>query len=93
MRKAHTRHKIRDVEKLLIRKGGKTIKDTEMKDLAYKKRLFDIKEAALYLGLSPKTLYNGVHKKSTKPFPVRAKRVGGKVLFDILDLEKYVDSL
>jgi predicted DNA-binding transcriptional regulator AlpA len=57
------------------------------------KRLLNIKEAAIYLSLSPRTLYNGVAPKSKAPFPVRPRRIGKKVLFDIKDLDRFVDSL
>jgi len=57
------------------------------------KRLLSIREAADYLSLSPRTLYNGVAPKSKIPFPVRPKRIGKAVRFDIRDLEEYVDSL
>ena len=57
------------------------------------KRLLSIKETAIYLGLSPRTLYNAVAPKSKVPFPVKPKRIGKLVRFDIRDLDKYVDSL
>ena len=57
------------------------------------KRLLSVEEAAAYLGLSPRTIYNGVAPKSKKPFPVKPKRVGKLVKFDIRDLERYVESL
>ena len=57
------------------------------------KRLLSVEEAAQFLGISPRTLYNQSAPGSKKPFPVRAKRVGRAVRFDLRDLEKYVDSL
>jgi len=57
------------------------------------KRLLNVVETAAYLNVSPRTIYNGIARKSTKPFPVRCKRIGSKPLFDIRDLEAYVDSL
>lgn len=57
------------------------------------KRLLSVEEAAAYLGLSPRTIYNGVAPKSKKPFPVKPKRVGKLVKFDIRELERYVESL
>ena len=56
-------------------------------------RLLNINEAAAYLNLSPKTLRNRTHRKSTNPFPVKVKRIGGRVLFDRLDLDSFVDNL
>jgi excisionase family DNA binding protein len=57
------------------------------------KRLLSVDEAAEYLGVSPRTIYNAVAPKSKNPFPVRPKRVGKLVKFDIRDLERYVESL
>lgn len=56
-------------------------------------RLLTVAEAARYLGLSPRTLYNGVARKSAKRFPVRAKRIGRAVRFDKRELDAYLDSL
>jgi hypothetical protein len=55
--------------------------------------MLSVQDAAIYLGLSPRTLYNGVAPGSKNPFPVRPKRYGKKVLFDIQDLDKFCDSL
>ena len=60
---------------------------------AISKRLFSVEEAAEYLGLSARTIYNAVAPKSKKPFPVKPKRVGKLVKFDVKDLEAYVDQL
>ncbi|MCX5884611.1 MAG: helix-turn-helix domain-containing protein [Proteobacteria bacterium] len=57
------------------------------------KRLLSVEETASYLGLSPRTIYNGVAPKSKKPFPVKPRRIGKLVKFDRLDLDRYVDSL
>ena len=57
------------------------------------KRLLSIGETATYLGLSPRTIYNAIAPKSPKPFPVKPKRIGKLVRFDIRDLDRYVDSL
>ena len=57
------------------------------------KRLLSVKEVAIYLGLSPRTIYNGVAPGSKNPFPVKAKRIGKLVRFDIRDLDKFCDSL
>jgi len=56
-------------------------------------RLKSIKNAAMYLGLSPRTLYNGTVPSSKKPFPVQPIRIGGKPLFDVRDLDAYIDGL
>lgn len=57
------------------------------------RRLLSVEETAIYLGLSPRTIYNAVARKSKKPFPVKPKRIGKLVKFDIRDLERYVESL
>jgi len=56
-------------------------------------RLLSVEQTAVYLGLSPRTIYNGVHRKSKKPFPVKPKRIGKLVKFDRQDLDKYIESL
>ena len=66
--------------------------DTKMKEII-QRRLLSVEEAANYLGLSPRTIYNGVHRKAKKPFPVKPKRIGKLVKFDRLDLDKYIESL
>jgi predicted DNA-binding transcriptional regulator AlpA len=57
------------------------------------KRLLSVADAAKYLSISPRTLYNGIAPKSKVPFPVKPKRIGKLVRFDIRDLDRYVDSL
>jgi predicted DNA-binding transcriptional regulator AlpA len=57
------------------------------------KRLLNIEETANYLGISVRTIYNQVCRKAKKKFPVKAKRIGRRILFDIRELESYVDSL
>ena len=57
------------------------------------KRFFRVVEAASYLGISPRTIYNGVAPKSKDPFPVRHKKRGKLVLFEKEDLDRYADSI
>jgi len=57
------------------------------------KRLLSVEETAKYLGLAARTIYNQIHRKAKKPFPVKPKRIGRSVLFDLRELEKFVDSL
>lgn len=52
------------------------------------RRFYPIHDAAHYLGVSEQFLYNGTARKSKKPLPIPFKRIGGKILFDIQDLEK-----
>jgi excisionase family DNA binding protein len=56
------------------------------------KRLLSVEEAAHYLGMAPRTIYNAVAPKSKNPFPVKAKRIGKLVRFDIRDLDSFIDS-
>ena len=58
-----------------------------------KPRLIDIEQTAKYLSLSPKTIRNRIGPKAKNPFPVKPKRVGRKVLFDIRDIDRYIDSI
>jgi len=57
------------------------------------KRLLDIDQTANYLSISPKTIRNGLGPRAKKPFPVKPKRFGRKVLFDIEDLKQFVKEL
>ena len=57
------------------------------------RRLLPIRETAIYLGLSKRTLWNRTAPNSKNPFPVKPKRIGKKVLFDKKDLDDYIDSL
>lgn len=57
------------------------------------KRLLTAKETAEYLAISVQTIYNGTARNAVRPFPVRAKRVGGALRFDIRDLEEFVRGL
>ena len=54
------------------------------------KRLLSVEEAAGYLSISPRTIYNEISKKT---FPVKPKRWGKRVLFDVRDLDTYIDSM
>lgn len=57
------------------------------------KRLFTVEQAAEYLSLSPRTIYNGIAPKSKIPFRVKPVRIGKAVRFDIRDLDAFCDSL
>ena len=58
-----------------------------------KPRLLSVEQAAKYLSIAPKTIRNGLGPKAERPFPVKPKRYGRKVLFDIRDLDRFIDSL
>ena len=57
------------------------------------KRLLSVEETAQFLGLSARTIYNKIGRSAKKKFPVKPKRLGKLVKFDIEDLERFVDSL
>ena len=57
------------------------------------RRLLSIEETAHRLGIAPQTIYNGISRKSKRGFPLKPKRWGRKVLFDSLDVEKFINSL
>jgi excisionase family DNA binding protein len=56
-------------------------------------RLLSIPQAARYLGLTPRTLYNMVAPGSKCKFPIQAIRLGRKVLFDRYDLDDLILKL
>jgi len=57
------------------------------------KRLLSIEDTAKYLGIAPKTVRNRLGRKAENPFPVKPKRIGKRVLFDVKDLNTYIDKL
>jgi hypothetical protein len=59
---------------------------------AIRPRLLSIADAALYLGLAPKTLRNRLSDKKD-PFPVKPRYYGGKPLFEVSELDVWIDSL
>ena len=63
------------------------------KSVQLKRRLLSLEETAAYLGLSVRTLYNRCGRRSKNPLPFKIKRVGKLVKVDILELEKYVESI
>jgi predicted DNA-binding transcriptional regulator AlpA len=62
-----------------------------MKDL--EKRWLDIKETADRISISHRTLYNRTSPKSKNPFPVKPKRVGRRLVFDVKAIDAYMESL
>jgi len=57
------------------------------------RRLLTVEQAAEYVGMAAGTLYNQVAPKAKRKFPVKPIRLDGKVRFDVLDLDAYIDSL
>jgi predicted DNA-binding transcriptional regulator AlpA len=62
------------------------------KTMELKKRLLSIEETAAILGISPRTIYNGVAPRAKRPFPIKPKRVGRLVKFRIEDIEAYIEA-
>jgi len=58
-----------------------------------RKRLLSPEETAEYLGISVRTIYNQISRRAKRKFPVKPKRVGRLVKFDIRDLDAYIESL
>jgi predicted DNA-binding transcriptional regulator AlpA len=56
----------------------------------FSKRLISIKELALYLDISPQTIYNQL---SAGTFPIKTKRLGRLLRWDIRDVDRYLDKL
>ena len=61
------------------------------------KRLFTFQEAASYLGLPAKRIYEAVRKRATEEararFPVKPKRIGKIWLFEKKDLDSFEKQL
>ena len=47
------------------------------------KRLLSIDETARMLGIAPRTIYNRIAPSAKSPFPIKAKRVGRRVLLGL----------
>jgi len=44
-------------------------------------------------GIAAKTIRNRIGPKAKIAFPVKPKRIGGRVLFDVKELDLYLDQL
>jgi excisionase family DNA binding protein len=58
--------------------------------MSLKQRLLGVKELSAYLGLKCQTIYNMV---SAGNFPIKHKRLGRLLKWDILDVDRYLDGL
>jgi len=56
-------------------------------------RMLSVDDTARYIGLAAKTIRNRIGPKAKIPFPVKPKHIGGRVLFDLKDLDVYLDRL
>jgi excisionase family DNA binding protein len=57
------------------------------------RKLLTVEQTAERLGIAAQTIYNGIARRTLKPFPIRAKRWGRKVLFDSRDIDSFIDSM
>ena len=57
------------------------------------KKLLTLEETAAYLRISPQTIYNQIHRRAKRKFPIPCKRVGRSIRFALCDVEAYVDGL
>lgn len=64
-----------------------------MKKIEILPRMLSIDQTARYLGLASKTIRNRIGPKAKVPFPIKPKRIGGRVLFDLRELDRYLDGL
>jgi len=67
-----------------------------MKDkgkIEIKPRMLSVDQTAQYVGLAAKTIRNRIGPKTVNPFPVKPKHIGGRVLFDVKDLDAFLDKL
>jgi predicted DNA-binding transcriptional regulator AlpA len=54
------------------------------------KRMLDISDLATRIGLKPQTIRN---KLNCGTFPIKTKKIGRKLLWDIRDVDKFLDGL
>ena len=63
-----------------------------MKEKEVTPRLLTVKQAAQYLNVAPRTLYNKSAPGAKDPFPIRPTRIGRSLRFDRRDLDSYIDQ-
>jgi len=75
-----------------IREGGRQMMERPGRaaDLFKDKLLLNVNEVADALGLSARTLYNKVSQGTS---PIKPKRCGRALRFDVRDLMNYIDGL
>jgi predicted DNA-binding transcriptional regulator AlpA len=78
--------------KIIVTKGGSMKNEIRVRK-EITPRMLSVDETAKYIGLAVKTIRNRIGPKATKPFPIKPKRIGSRVLFDIKDLDAYLDKL
>ena len=79
--------------KSLKQEDSADLSSHRINNMAMPKRLLSVEETASYLGISDRTIYNRICRKAKKRFPIKPKRIGKRILFDINEIDQYVDSL
>jgi excisionase family DNA binding protein len=82
-----------DSMKSLSKEDTAALNGHKIENLQMPKRLLSVEETASYLGISDRTIYNQICRKAKKRFPIKPKRIGKRILFDINEIDQYVDSL
>lgn len=62
----------------------------KIREALMERRFLGIEELSDYLDLRPQTIRN---RLTCGTFPIPAKKICGRVKFDIKDVEKYLDTL
>jgi hypothetical protein len=69
------------------------LKEVKRQIGAGQKRLLTVDETATALGISPKTIRNGLAPKAIRPFPIKPVRLAGRTLFKAKEIDALVDGL
>ena len=56
-------------------------------------KLLTVKETAEYLRISERTIYNRIGRRSKMAFPIKPKRIGRLIRFDLQDVTEFIKSL
>ena len=83
----------KDSMKSLTKEANADLNGHRIDNMTLPKRLLSVEETAAYLGISDRTIYNRICRKAKKRFPIKPKRIGKRILFDINEIDQYVDSL
>jgi len=57
------------------------------------RRWMSAEELAKYLNISVRSLYNQTGPRSKVPFPIKPKRLGKRLLFDLAEVDAHILSL
>ncbi len=61
-----------------------------IKQMFPNKLALNAEDAASILGIEKHTIYNLLRKASKKDFPIKHRRVGGKLRFNIVDIARFL---